>query len=86
MHKALEIVQLAGELELDCEADESDSDIEAEGEESFKQANVAQGEVVLLGKSKCRQKIRKETPIARVLHKRRRLPLRAMRCKRVAPS
>ena len=50
MHTAGEIVQLAGELELDSEAEhEWDSDLEQEAEEIFLDDRLPHGEVVLLG-------------------------------------
>ena len=50
MPKAVEIVQLAGRLELDRQAAmESDSDREEEGQETFQEHNVAQRDGVLVG-------------------------------------
>ena len=46
---AMDVIQLAGELELDSAVEEeSDSDSEEEGEECFQEDNSAQGEVILL--------------------------------------
>ena len=48
--KAVEIIQLAGELELDIDAEEeSDSDTEEEGEECIQEDNLLHGEVDLHG-------------------------------------
>ena len=45
----MDVIQLAGELDLDSAGEEeSDSDSEEESEERFKEENSAQGEVVLL--------------------------------------
>ena len=47
--KAVDIIQLAGELELDWAGEEEfDSDSEEEGEEWFQEDKTAQGEVILL--------------------------------------
>ena len=47
--KAVEVIQLAGELELHrAGEEESDSDSEQEGEECFQEDSSAQGEVILL--------------------------------------
>ena len=45
--KTVEIIQLAGKLDLDSDAEEYDFDSEEEGEEPLKE-NSAQGEVILL--------------------------------------
>ena len=50
VRKSVDIIQLAGEIELDTNAEkESDSKREKEGEEYLQEDSVAQGEVVLLG-------------------------------------
>ena len=50
MPKAVEIVPVAGEIELDSDAEEeADLDSEEEGEEWFQEDSLAQGEFLLLG-------------------------------------
>ena len=48
MTEAVDVIQLSGELEVDCAVEEeSDSDSEEVGEEFFYEDNSAQGEVIL---------------------------------------
>ena len=47
--KAVDVIQIAGELELEsAREEESDSDCEEKGEQCFQEDNSEQGEVILL--------------------------------------
>ena len=87
MAKAVDIVQLAGELELDSAAEESASDNQMQGEESFQAESLEQGQVVLHG-IESRGDLRKGETDGHSLAQwgTRRLLLRAIKSKRVLPT